>query len=191
MFTGIIEEMGELVALRRTASGARLEVKADKVLEGVKIGDSVSVDGVCLTVVALKDRVIAFDVMAETMRITTLRKGVVGARLNLERALKAGDRIGGHFVMGHVDAVGVIRSKKTVRGNLEFHIAVPEGARKFLVPKGSIAVDGISLTIAAMGSGGFKVGIIPYTAAMTTLGFKGAGAEVNIECDILAKRPSL
>ena len=191
MFTGIIEEMGQVVAVRRTSGGMRLEITADKVCADAKIGDSILVDGVCLTVVGIDGKKLAFDVMSETMRQTTLKKILAGRFVNLERALKIGDRVGGHFVTGHIDAPGVIRSKRTVRGNLEFHIAMPAALRKYLASKGSVAVDGISLTIAVLEGGGFKIGVIPHTAKVTTLGFKRAGDEVNVELDILAKRPTL
>jgi riboflavin synthase len=191
MFSGIIEEIGKVVGVRRTPAGLRLEIAADRVLDGTKIGDSISVNGVCLTVVSVKNKVLSFDAISETMRVTTLRMSIVGAWVNLERSLKVGDRVGGHFVTGHVDTKGVIRAKKVFSGNLEFHIAVPASARKYLIHKGSVAVDGISLTIARLGPGGFWVGVIPHTAKDTTLGFKRAGDEVNIECDILAKRSSL
>lgn len=191
MFTGIIEERGIIAGIRRTAAGMRLDIAADRAAHETKIGDSISVDGVCLTVVFIKEKMLSFDVMSQTMRVTTLWKAVLGAPVNLERALKAGDRIGGHFVSGHIDARGVIRAKKMVRGNVEFHIAVPAAARKYLFARGSVAIDGISLTIMRIQTGGFWVGVIPHTAKVTTLGKKGAGDEVNVECDILAKRPSL
>jgi riboflavin synthase len=191
VFTGIIEERGIIAGIRRTAAGMRLDIAADRAAHETKIGDSISVDGVCLTVVFIKEKMLSFDVMSQTMRVTTLWKAVLGAPVNLERALKAGDRIGGHFVSGHIDARGVIRAKKMVRGNVEFHIAVPAAARKYLFARGSVAIDGISLTIMRIQTGGFWVGVIPHTAKVTTLGKKGAGDEVNVECDILAKRPSL
>jgi riboflavin synthase len=191
VFTGIIEERGIIAGIRRTAAGMRLDIAADRAAHETKIGDSISVDGVCLTVVFIKEKMLSFDVMSQTMRVTTLWKAVLGAPVNLERALKAGDRIGGHFVSGPIDARGVIRAKKMVRGNVEFHIAVPAAARKYLFARGSVAIDGISLTIMRIQTGGFWVGVIPHTAKVTTLGKKGAGDEVNVECDILAKRPSL
>lgn len=188
MFTGIIEELGKLHGLRKSSRMIRLSVKAQKVCKDVKIGDSISVNGICLTVVEIKNDILSFDVMPETVNATILKYSSIGEILNLERALKAGDRFGGHFVTGHIDCVGIIRSKKIVRGNLEFLIGIPVKFLKYVVLKGSIAIDGISLTVAGIKSGAFCVYIIPHTARVTTLGFKNSGDRVNIELDILSKK---
>ena len=190
MFTGIIEEIGQLKAVRKSGAITRLDILSDKSSEGTKVGDSISVNGVCLTVVAVKARVLSFDVIGETLKVTTLKSltcGARGARVNLERALRAGDRFGGHFVLGHVDCVAAIRSRKISKGNLEFQIGIPPKFLRYIIRKGSVAVDGISLTIADIQSGGFSVCIIPHTAKATTLWKKQAGDKVNIEFDMLLK----
>ncbi|MEK7849608.1 MAG: riboflavin synthase [Candidatus Omnitrophota bacterium] len=187
MFTGIIEETGQLKAVRKSGAITRLEILSDKSACGTKVGDSISVNGVCLTVVAVRALVLSFDVIGETLRATTLKSLQYGERVNLERALKAGDRMGGHFVSGHVDCVAAIRSRKISKGNLEFQIGVSPKYLRYVIRKGSVAVDGISLTIADIKSGGFSVCIIPHTAKSTTLWKKQAGDKVNIEFDMLIK----
>lgn len=188
MFTGIIEELGKVKTVGKRGTVTRLDVLADKVCQDVKIGDSISVNGACLTVVGIKNKILSFDVIPETIHITTLKDLRPGQEVNLERALKAGERIGGHFVTGHVDFIGVIRSKRIREGNLELQISVPPKFLRFIIRKGSIAVDGISLTISDVRSGAFSVCIIPHTARVTTLGKKQAAHKVNVELDILAKR---
>ena len=187
MFTGIIEETGQVKAVRKSGAITRLDILSDKVAEGTKVGDSISVNGVCLTVVSVRVLVLSFDVIGETLGATTLKSLAYGERLNLERALKAGDRMGGHFVSGHVDCVAAIRSRKISKGNLEFQIGVSPKYLKYVIRKGSVAVDGISLTIADIKSGGFSVCIIPHTAKATTLWKKQSGDKVNIEFDMLLK----
>lgn len=188
MFTGIIEEIGKVEGAVFIKGVRRICISAENVSLGLKQGDSVSVDGVCLTAVEIKSKLVCFDVMAETLRNTTIGNLRPGAKVNLERALKASDRIGGHFVTGHVDCVGLIRLRKITRGNLEFNIAVPTAVLRYLVIKGSIAVSGISLTISNIKSGTFSVCIIPHTAKATTLGKMKTGDKVNIEVDMLAKK---
>ncbi len=187
MFTGIIEEIGKLKQARKSGSVTRLEVLSDLCVSGTKVGDSISINGVCLTVVAVQAGILSFDVIGETMRATTFKSLKYGERVNLERALKAGDRIGGHFVSGHVDCVAVIRSRKASKGNLEFQVGIPTKFLKCVVRKGSVAVDGISLTVADIKNGGFSVCIIPHTARATTLWKKQAGDKVNVEFDMLLK----
>ncbi len=187
MFTGIIEETGCITMLRRQSGILRIAVRAEKIISDARIGDSICVSGVCLTIVDIKGRELFFDVVSETASVSTLRNIVTGQKVNLERALKVGDRLGGHFVTGHVDCMGTIRHKRLKRGNLEFGIALPAKYLKFIVNKGSVAVDGISLTIASVRGGSFFVSIIPHTAKVTTLGFKHAGDKVNLELDMLAK----
>ena len=189
MFTGIVEESGVVRAAQRRGRMWRLDVEVSEAFEEAGIGDSIAVDGVCLTVAARRGRVLSFDVMPETWRKTTLHKRRPGHRVNAEQALRVGDRVGGHFVTGHVDGTGAIRSKRLSRGNLEIRVSLPPRLRAFVVDKGSIAVDGISLTVAAVGRGTCSVYLIPLTARVTTLGTKRPGESVNIECDMLLKRP--
>jgi riboflavin synthase len=164
-----------------------LEVEAGITLDGTKIGDSISVNGVCLTVVRIKAPVVAFDVMPETFRLTGLSGLHPKEAVNLERSLKVGGRMGGHFVSGHVDCAGTIRRKQLVAGNLCVEVAVPAKLMCYAVPRGSVAVDGISLTIVDRKPAGFTVYIIPHTVDNTTLRNKGVGDRVNVEFDMLAK----
>lgn len=190
MFTGIIEELAAVKSVSRRGNITNLSVQADKCAEDTKIGDSISVNGVCLTAVKTDKNLLNFELLDETTRLTNLCRLKVGEKLNLERALKIGDRLSGHFVTGHIDCLGIIRNKTHLSGNLCFEIAIPQAAfsgLKFIVSKGSIAVDGISLTIVNIRSNVFSVYIIPHTLQNTTLNFKGPSDCVNIEFDILAK----
>lgn len=188
MFSGIIEELGKVKRISRKGNITLLEINADLTLTDTKIGDSISVNGACLTVVEVKKDYFTFEAMPETLKITNLGALKIGEKVNLERSLKAGDRISGHFVLGHVDCLGIIRKKGYVSGNLAFEIAIPPEFIKYCLHKGSISVDGISLTIADKKSNAFSVYIIPHTLKNTTLGFKGPSSKVNIEFDILAKK---
>lgn len=188
MFTGIVEECGKIVAVGRSGLITRLTLEADKICQDTKIGDSISVDGVCLTVASLKEKKLSFDIIPETLRVTTLGSLKPSDKVNLERALRAGDRIGGHFVTGHIDCCGIIRSKKRIRGNWEFQVAIAPAFLKFAVKKGSVALDGVSLTIADVQKGALSVCLIPHTLEVTTLGFKTSGNKVNVELDLLAKQ---
>ncbi len=188
MFTGIVEELGEVKNISRKGRVALLEIKADKTLEDTVIGDSISVNGVCLTAVKKKLNTFSFEVMQETLAVTNLGGLRIKDRVNLERALKIGDRISGHFVTGHIDCVGIIRQKKYINDNLCFAIAFPFEFSRYIFNKGSVALDGISLTVADKKANIFSVYIIPHTSKNTTLGFKGTSDKVNIEFDILAKR---
>ena len=186
MFTGLVEAIGEIVAVEQRPGAVRIYVTSE-IGEGVAIGDSVSVNGVCLTAIAGGGRELAFDAGPETMRVTGLGELAPGDRVNLERAMRADTRLGGHFVQGHVDAVGTIVD---VRPDGEFtwvRVRFPQELSPQLVLKGSIAVDGISLTVAALGEDSFDVQIIPHTWAHTNLGGAHAGMRVNIECDIIGK----
>jgi riboflavin synthase len=187
LFTGLILETGRTISVRKRARGAVLSLKANEVAAMSGIGDSVSVNGVCLTVVGKNGNELSFDLSEETLRSTNLGSLRVGDGVNLEPSLRPDSKIGGHFVTGHVDAAGKIRSKITVGDMLKFEIAAPEEVLRFLVEKGSVAVDGISLTVVDILKDGFTLIIIPHTAKMTTLGFKGQGETVNIEVDILGK----
>jgi riboflavin synthase len=187
MFTGIIEEMGTVRALRRSGGAARLAITAEKVLDGTVLGDSISVNGVCLTVVAMGKAEFSADVAVETLNVTNLGSLTGGAKVNLERALQLSARIGGHLVSGHVDAVGRIREKREEGNGWRVLFDAPETILRQTIKKGSIAIDGISLTVADVDRAGFSVAMIPHTAKLTTLGFKTAGDSVNLESDIIGK----
>ena len=187
MFTGLVEELGHVRALHGRGEGVRLVVEADATLEGSGIGASLAVNGVCLTVVERGERAIAFDLAPETMRVTTLGTLCPGDPVNIERPLRLGDRVGGHLVTGHIDAVGTIQAVFDVAEGRELTIAVPSSLEAYVVPKGSVAVDGVSLTVASLVPGGFQVAIIPHTVRVTTLGGKGAGTTVNLEMDLIGK----
>ncbi len=183
VFTGIVRELGEVERVEPTGHGLQLLVRAPETARAVGDGDSVSVSGVCLTAVGVEDGVIAFDVVQETLRRSTLGGLENGVGVNVEPALQAGDPVGGHFVQGHVDGVGRVR-KVTVEG-LEIE-AGPEILR-YCVEKGSIAVEGVSLTIAELDETGFTVALVPHTRKVTTLGRIAEGDELNLEVDMLAK----
>lgn len=187
MFTGIIVEMGEVVRLRRRASGASFAVKADTIVSDVVVGDSIAVNGACLTVVGVKGKDLTFDLSDETLRATNLGQLRPGERVNLEPSLRTGGKMGGHFVTGHVDATGKIRTKTAAGDAFSIVIEAPEEVTRFLVEKGSVAIDGISLTVVDVSEGAFSVVIIPHTARVTTIGFKGRGDLVNLEADIIGK----
>lgn len=188
MFTGIIEELGEVRRLSKGGRLARLEIAAQLVTKDAAVGDSISVNGACLTVTGNDRGMLSFEVMPETLRATNLGGLRPMAKVNLERSLKLGSRVSGHFVAGHVDCTGVIRQKRHREGNLEFEIAVPPAFISCVILKGSVAVDGISLTVAKKRSNAFGVYVIPHTLKNTTLGFKGPSEKVNVEFDMLAKR---
>ncbi len=179
--------MGKVKGLSRQAKAILLTIEANKVLEDVKIGDSVAVNGVCLTVVRKEKNALSFEMMPETAKITDLGVLRISDRVNLERSLKLGDRLSGHFVLGHVDCLGTIRSKGFRRDNLVFQIACDRKFEKYIIPKGSVSLDGISLTVGDKKAGIFSVYIISHTLKNTTLGFKGPSDKVNIEFDLLAK----
>lgn len=187
VFTGLIAETGEISSLSYNEGGARLTLSAPVISKDASIGDSVSVNGACLTVVGINGPRLSFDVSGQTLKTTNLGRLKTGQRVNLEPALKAGDRLAGHFVTGHIDGTGSIISK-TPEGDV-FRIVVGAGRSitDCLVDKGSVAIDGISLTVVEVLDNGFSVVIIPHTGVVTTLGYKKAGDTVNIEVDILGK----
>jgi riboflavin synthase len=189
MFTGIVEGTGLVRELRRVPRGARLVVDAAAVLRdgGVRIGDSVAVNGVCLTVAALDGGAFAADLSPETLARTTLSRLAPGAAVNLERPLPAAGRLGGHIVQGHVDGVARVVALRDDGEARRIEIAPPQALRKYIVDKGSVAVDGVSLTVAGTSGPRFGVALIPHTCAATTLGELEPGREVNLEVDILAK----
>jgi len=191
MFTGIIEDLGTIESVEIKAGISRLRVKS-KIFGGQKIGDSIAVNGACLTVAELKNDTAGFDVMAETRQRSILGQLKRGDAVNLERALKAGDRMGGHFVAGHIDCAGKVsdlsRPEKPLwRDSAAMSVKIPKEYMKFVVEKGSIALDGISLTVGEVGADRITAYLIPHTIKNTTLGFKRAGDEVNIEFDLLGK----
>lgn len=187
MFTGLVEEMGVIVAVQRTSQSLRLSVKAKKVLETLQIGDSIAVNGACLTVVALTGQSFTADVMPETVQQTDFRELVAGTLVNLERPLVYGGRLEGHLVSGHVDGVGVISEYKADDIAYRYRIKTEPDVLRYVVAKGSIAIDGISLTVVDVDELTFSVSIIPHTAQITTLGKKRPGDKVNLETDLLAR----
>jgi riboflavin synthase len=188
MFTGIIEELGEIVAWEPTADAARVTVRGPKAVEDARHGDSISVSGVCLTVVDQGDDWFTADVMAETIAMSTLSNLQPGTRVNLERAAKVGDRIGGHIVQGHIDGTSAILDIEEGSAWRVVRFALNEELAPLVARKGSIAIDGISLTVSAVGDRWFEVSLIPETLEVTTLGAKVVGDEVNLETDILARQ---
>ncbi|MGH7166378.1 MAG: riboflavin synthase [Nitrospiraceae bacterium] len=187
MFTGIIEEMGVVKVLERTLVGTRLTILASVVMEGLAVGASVSVNGACLTVVSVGEREFAVDVSPETVAVTTLATLTAGAPVNLERAMKLNDRIGGHLVAGHVDTVGTIRARRQEANAIVLTIEASEEVLRYCVQKGSITIDGISMTINEVTERTFSVSVIPHTAKATTLGLKQPGDLVNLETDLIGK----
>lgn len=187
MFTGIVEEMGAISTLEKTLAGTRVTVLASTVMGDLKIGDSVSVNGVCLTAVSIGERDFSVEVSPETLSVTTLGSMAAGTPVNLERAMKLNERIGGHLVAGHVDGVGVIRSRQQDGNTIFFTIGAPPEVLRYCVAKGSITVDGISLTINEVSERGVSVAIIPHTAKVTTLGLKRVEDPVNLESDLIGK----
>jgi len=183
VFTGIVEELGEVVA----RDGELLTLRGNVVISDAKHGDSISVNGVCLTVVAVERDTFTVEVMKETFDRSSLGSVAPGEKVNLERAVTAATRLGGHIVQGHVDGVGVIDSKAPGGGWEDVRITLPSGLDRYIVEKGSITVDGISLTVVAVDEAGFTVSLIPTTLELTTLGYKGVGALVNLEVDVIAK----
>jgi len=187
MFTGLVEEVGSVRSVTPVALGADITLEARTVLEGTQVGDSIAVNGCCLTVVALGSSHFTAHAGSETLSRTTLSGWRPGKRANLERALSASSRLGGHFVQGHVDGVGTVLASTPEGQTTRWRFSLPEGLAPFVVEKGSIAVDGISLTVTACGSDYFEVAIIPHTVAHTTLGNLRPGEDVNLETDVLAK----
>jgi len=187
MFTGLVEETGELLSLERSAAGARLTVRAALVSRDVQLGDSVAVNGCCLTVTAADGEMLAFDLLAETLSRTNLGELTPGAPVNLERALSAHARLGGHFVQGHIDTASRVLGFEQVKADYRLEIALPKEFARYVAFKGSIAIDGISLTVAEVGEESFVVWIIPHTLAVTNLRARKAEERVNLEFDLLAK----
>ena len=187
MFTGIIEGLGTLVGLRSTGRSMQLAVAADFDLAGTRIGDSIAVNGVCLTAVKLQGRTFTADVSAETVSKTTFGKANIGDKVNLERALRLSDRLDGHLVSGHIDGMGRLVRRETLENAIVLSFSVAPELLRYMIVKGSVAVDGVSLTINHCDTLQFQVSIIPHTAHITTVGLKKVGDAVNIETDLIGK----
>ncbi len=191
MFTGIVEETGSVAGVKPTDTGIQLTVKCQVIGRGLKLGDSVAVNGCCLTAVhqttSGRDKLLRFDLLRETWQRTNLQFAAVGSLVNLERSLAVGGRLGGHFVTGHVDGVGRITRWERSGADHVLDIAAPAEVRRYVVSKGSIAVDGISLTVAGVTRSGFRIWVIPHTLAVTALRERKVSDAVNLEADLLGK----
>jgi riboflavin synthase len=187
VFTGIVEELGEVVAVEPLQDASRLTVRGPLVTSDAGHGDSISVNGVCLTVVESSAGTFTADVMAETLRRSSLGALTVGSPVNLERAVRVSDRLGGHVVQGHVDGTGSIEQVTPDEHWTVVRLSMPTGLGRYVVEKGSVTVDGVSLTVSAVGPDWLEVSLIPTTLALTTLGAKGVGDPVNLEVDVMAK----
>lgn len=187
MFTGIVEELGEIVGIDRQGVSGSIRIRAKKVLEGTKVGDSIAVNGICLTVTSMQDGMFTADVMAETIRRSSLAQAMAGDKVNLERAMAANGRFGGHIVSGHIDGIGTIRSYRREENAVWVTIETKPEILRLIVEKGSICIDGISLTVAGVTEDAFSVSIIPHTGEETTLLRHEPGAQVNLENDVVGK----
>ena len=187
MFTGLIEELGRVEKMGRKGTSLHLAIRASTVLRDMRIGDSLAINGVCLTVTDFSSESFSVDVVPETLSRTTLSRLRVNEKVNLERAVKADDRLGGHLITGHIDGIGRIKERRKQKDSLALRINVSRELTKYIIPQGSLAVDGISLTVVESHAHSFTVAIIPHTARVTTLKFKTTGSHVNIEVDSLSK----
>ena len=187
MFTGLVEEMGQVIEIHVEERSAKLTVSAPRVHQGVKLGDSVAVNGCCLTVIGQEADHLTFDAVPETLLRTNLGSLCPGEQVNLERSLEVGARLGGHFVQGHIDGVGTVLKMTPDENAVVMEIEMPSPLRRYFVEKGSVCVDGVSLTVASTLPTSFTVWTIPHTRAVTTLGKREVGSRVNLECDLLGK----
>jgi riboflavin synthase len=187
MFTGIIEEIGSIANIKQTGESIVLIIDATKILKDVQVGDSIAVNGVCLTVTSFTVNQFTVDVMPETVNATSLKTLKRGSKVNLERAMAAGGRFGGHFVSGHADGLGIIKGKKPVQNAVYYEIEVASDILKYIIYKGSVTVDGTSLTVFGLSENSFTISLIPHTTSETIIGLKGVGDIVNVECDMLGK----
>ncbi len=187
MFTGIIEGLGTIQSIKPSGQGCKMTILSDFVLEGTKIGDSIAINGACLTAVRIEEKQFEVDVSPETLTISTLGSAGIGNRVNIERALRVSDRLDGHIVSGHIDGMGRIVGRKNVSNAIIITIDVSHTLSRYMIKKGSVAVDGVSLTINNCGEKSFEVSIIPHTAKLTTVGIKNIGEHVNIETDLIGK----
>lgn len=187
MFTGLIEEIGEVLSLEKEGSNLNIEIQAKKILEDIKLGDSIAIDGTCLSVTKVTENSFSVTAIDETLGLTIIGAYEVGKKVNLERCLKLSDRLGGHIVSGHIDAVAKVLSVKECNGSWEYELEFPEKLAKYIIHKGSIAINGISLTVAEVSENRLKVAIIPETYENTNIKCLDSGDSVNIELDMLAK----
>ena len=187
MFSGIVEEMGAVQAIEKGLAGAKFSILASAILDDLHVGDSVSVSGACLTATKIEDQSFFVDVSTETMNCTNLGTIAVGTPLNLERAMKLNARMGGHLVTGHIDGIGTLRAREQDGNAIYLTVEASEDIMRYCVPKGSITIDGISLTINSVTAHSFSVAIIPHTAKVTTIGLKQVGDAVNLESDLIGK----
>lgn len=187
MFTGIIQEVGKVNSVQRSGGNAVIRIGINSLPEDVKIGDSIAIDGVCLTVTQKTNNSFSAEAVEETLKRSTLGSLKDGSPVNVEYSLKLSDRLGGHFVQGHVDSVGTIRSLEELEGSTIYTITLPENVISFCIEKGSIAIDGISLTIAQINDNDIKVSVIPHSRSHTSIGYKGERDKVNVEVDMIGK----
>lgn len=187
MFSGLVEEMGAVQAMDKGLAGAKFSILASVILDDLHVGDSVSVSGTCLTVTHIEDHSFSVDVSAETLNRTIFGKMTMGTPVNLERAMKLNARMGGHLVTGHVDGIGALRAREQDGNAVHLTVEAPEDIMRYCVTKGSITMDGISLTVNAVTNRSFVVAIIPHTAKVTTMGLKQIGDSVNLESDLIGK----
>ncbi len=187
MFTGLIETVGRVVEIGNEPPGKRFEIDSGNIVEGVEIGDSIAVNGCCLTVVQIDGPRLGFEAGSETLSRTNLGELDKGSSVNLERALSEGDRLGGHYVTGHVDAIAILSDRQDDRQWSHFRFSVPKRFMSQIASKGSVAVDGVSLTVVDVSEDSFSVALIPHTLHNTTLGGRSIGARINLETDLLAK----
>ena len=187
MFTGLVEEIGEILKVSKGRNSSKVFIKAGSLLDGVKLGDSIAVNGTCVTVVDLKKDSFAVDVMAETLRMSSLKDLKIGMKVNLERALRLGDRLGGHIVSGHIDGIGKIVDIREEDISTWIDIEAASDLLRYIVLKGSVTIDGVSLTVAEVNKNRFSVSLIPHTKMETILDYKKIGDLVNIECDLIGK----
>jgi riboflavin synthase len=187
LFTGIIEEIGKVDGIQQQGESFIFTIRAARVLKDVQLGDSISVNGVCLTVTSYNKHSFTVDIMPETVRATSLKMLSTGSKVNLERAMAANGRFGGHFVSGHIDGIGKITRKEQVDNAVYYDVEVPQDLLHFIIDKGSVAVDGTSLTVFGISDHSFTLSIIPHTLSETVIGEKKVGDIVNIECDVVGK----
>ncbi len=187
MFTGLVEELASIVRIDVRQTGANVELRAKHIMDDMHLGDSIAVNGVCLTVVHFTDTTFTLDAVPETLRKTNLGRLKPGQKVHVERAMRADGRFGGHFVSGHIDGVGIIRSRKQEGIATVLTIGSAPNVIRYIVEKGSVCVDGVSLTVMDVSQDAFRISLIPHTGSATTLGEAPVGTEVNLECDVLAK----
>lgn len=187
MFTGIVEELGKVKKIVHGSNSIKLSIECANILQGIRLGDSIAVNGICLTVTDLGDEQFTADVMPETIQKTNLQKLKLMDKVNLERALKLSDRLGGHIVSGHIDGTGIIIEKRSEDNAVWVTVETSQSILRYIVLKGSVALDGTSFTVAYVDEKSFKISMIPYTQSVTALGMKSMGDIVNIECDVIGK----